>query len=296
MRVVVTGAVGMLGRAVTGEFRRRGDEVILLGRGDLDITGLQPVREALGAARPDVVVNCAAYTDVDGAESDRERALRVNGLGVRNLALACREAGVALAHVSTDYVFDGEKVGSYGIYDAPRPINAYGETKLWGERALAEILDRRYLVRTSWLYGPGGRNFVNTMLRLGREAAAAGRAVRVVDDQRGSPTYIADLARAIADLVSTGCYGTYHVTNQGVTNWYRFAAHIFQVAGLSVDVIPVATSEFPRPARRPRNSAMDPFPLEETLGYLLPSWEDALGRYLAWLTTVTTNNPGSEGA
>ena len=276
-RVLVTGAAGMLGRAVAAEFARRGYEVFALSRQDLDITDFAKARDILRQARPQVVVNCAAYTNVDGAEADYYRALLVNGLGARNIALACREVGAALVHVSTDYIFDGQKSEPYEVYDTPNPLNAYGKSKLWGERAVAEVSGgRHFIVRTSWLFGPGGKNFVDTMLRVGREKGAA----KVVSDQRGCPTYTVDLARAIADLVESSRYGTYHVTNAGSTTWYEFALAIFKLAGLAVEVSPCSTAEFPRPARRPPYSVLDPFPLKETIGYLLPPWEEALERYL----------------
>ncbi|MBE3585680.1 MAG: dTDP-4-dehydrorhamnose reductase [Thermoanaerobacter sp.] len=276
-RVLVTGAAGMLGRAVVAEFRKRGDEVLALSRQDLDITDLTAVRRVLWQACPHVVVNCAAFTDVDGAEASRERAFLVNGLGAKNLALACRDVDASLVHISTDYIFDGRKGEPYKIYDTPNPLGNYGKSKLWGERAVAEVLGgSHYIVRTSWLFGFGGKNFVETMLKIGREKGA----VKVVNDQRGCPTYTVDLAQAMADLVESGRYGTYHVTNSGVTTWHEFALTIFKLAGLAVDVSPCSTGEFPRPARRPPYSVLDPFPLKETIGYLLPPWEDALKRYL----------------
>lgn len=283
MRVLVTGAGGMLGQAVMAELGRRAGhganpvEPAGLTRSELDICDLVSVRRAMGALRPDVVINCAAFTDVDGAQTHPAEAYRVNALGVRNLAVACLDAGAVLVHVSTDYVFDGTKDGPYGVYDPTGPLSVYGASKLWGEECVREILPQHYIVRTSWLFGPGGRNFVETMLRLG----ASGGHLRVVDDQWGSPTYTVDLANAICDLILTGCYGTYHVTNQGVTTWYGFACKVFELAGMKPSVTPVTTDEFPRPAKRPRNSVMDPFPLEETIGRLLPPWEDALARYLA---------------
>lgn len=282
-RVLVTGAAGMLGRAVTAEFGRRGEEVLSLSRRELDITDPAAVRSALWQLRPRVVVNCAAFTDVDGAEASRERAFLVNGLGPGNLALACREVNAVLVHVSTDYIFDGRKGEPYVVYDPPNPLNAYGKSKLWGERAVAEAGGRCFIVRTSWLFGPGGRNFVETMLRIGRERGAA----RVVSDQRGCPTYTVDLARAIADLLESGRYGTYHVTNSGSTTWYEFAAAIFKLAGLEVELAPCSTAEFPRPAQRPLYSVLDPFPLKETTGYLLPPWVDALERYLSERQKIT---------
>lgn len=277
MKVLVTGARGLLGRAVMAELEKRNWPAVALGRAELDITDLAAVRQALAQHRPEVVVNCAAYTRVDQAEADYEAALKVNALGVRDLALACEEAKAVLVHISTDYVFPGDKEEAWGIYDERRPVNAYGKSKYLGERLLESLCSRYYLVRTSWLFGPGGPNFVDTILNLAREREE----IAVVDDQRGCPTYSRDLARAVLDLAATGLYGTYHVTNQGVTTWYGFARRIVELAGAKVRVRPVSSSEFPRPARRPANSALDPWPLAETIGYLLPSWEDALARYLA---------------
>ena len=276
MRVAVTGAAGMLGRDVVAALRERNHDVVALPHAALDITGPERVREEIGRLGPEVVVNCAAYTAVDAAEDDWERALAVNGLGPRNLALACRENGAVLVHVSTDYVFGGHKDTPYGVFDPTGPINAYGRSKLWGELAIRAVHPAFYIVRTSWLFGDGP-NFVRTMLRLGREKAV----VSVVDDQHGAPTFTPDLARALSDLVETGAFGTYHVTNGGATTWCGFAREIFRQRGLPVRVDPCTTGEFPRPAARPANSRLDPFPLRETVGYLLPPWEDALARYLA---------------
>jgi len=280
VRVMVTGAAGMLGRAVAAEFTRRQAEVIPLTRADLDITDLGRVRKVIESSKPEIIINCAAYTNVDGAETEPHRAYLVNGLGPRNLAVACREAGAALAHISTDYVFDGDKPDAYTIHDHPRPLNIYGSSKLWGERALSIIAGSCYLVRTSWLFGPGGNNFITTMLRLGEERGS----VQVVNDQKGCPTYTVDLARAIADLSVSGCFGVYHITNRGNTTWYGFAKEIFTRKGLHIDLTPCDTPAMKRPARRPRNSVLDPFPLEETTGYLLSAWEDALARYIIELT------------
>jgi dTDP-4-dehydrorhamnose reductase len=266
----------MLGQAMVAEFTRWGDEVKPAGHSDLDITDLKAVKDALAALRPDLVVNCAAYTNVDRAESEPQLAMAVNALGPRNLALACSETGTALLHISTDYVFDGQKPGPYTIWDAPAPLNAYGASKLWGENYVRSLMTRYYVIRTSWLFGPGGKNFVTTMLEL----AGRGLPLRVVNDQHGCPTYTADLARACADLVRTGAFGIYHITNQEPTTWYRFAAEIFRNACLDVDLKPIPTKDFPRPAARPANSVLDPYPLKETLGYLLPPWQDALARYL----------------
>jgi len=277
VRIMVTGAAGMLGREVSRAYSRRGDDVVALTRDQLDITDLARVRKLVAECRPEIVVNCAAYTNVDDAETETERAYRVNGLGPRNLALACRENGSSLVHISTDYVFSGRRRQACRIYDRPSPLNVYGASKLWGEKAVRDITGTCYILRTSWLFGPGGTNFVSSMLRLGKERGM----LRVVDDQEGCPTYTADLARAVVDISATGCYGLYHVTNRGSTTWYRYAQEIFRLAGLKAELIPCATRDFIRPANRPFFSVLDPFPLAETIGYLLPPWQDALARYLA---------------
>jgi len=277
MRVLITGAGGMLGQAVTREFQAHRHTVTALNHGGLDITDRQAVRRTLAPHAPEVIINCAAYTRVDQAEVEYDAAVKVNALGVRNLALACKETGTVLVHLSTDYVFDGVQKEPWGIYATRNPLNAYGRSKYLGERFLETIAPRYYLVRTSWLFGPGGSNFVETMLKLARERDT----LNVVDDQWGCPTYTADLARALVDLLASDCYGVYHITNQGATTWCRFAREILATVGCSNDIKPVTTAEFPRPARRPAYSVLDPFPLKETTSYLLPPWPDALKRYLA---------------
>ena len=277
MRVLIAGAGGMLGRQVAGVCRERQDEVFALVRSELDISSPSHVEKALQEIQPQVVFNCAAYTNVDGAETKREEAYAINGLGPRFLALACRRHGAALMHVSTDYVFNGECERPYRVYDPTGPINVYGESKLFGEEAVRESGGRFFIARTSWLYGPGGKNFVDTIAGL----AADRECLRVVDDQHGAPTCTADLARALVDLALTDCYGTYHITNSGATTWFGLAQKVVSALGLPARVEPCATSEFPRPARRPRFSILDPFPLKQTVGALLPAWEDAVERYLA---------------
>ena len=259
------------------EARARGHEVVAAGREELDITDLKAVRRAVADVRPACVINCAAYTEVDGAEVETAKAFAVNALGVRNLASVCRELDVVLVHFSTDYVFDGKKQAPYFIFDPPSPLNAYGRSKLYGEEYLKRIAPRYYLIRTSWLFGIGGKNFVETVLRLAREKGE----LRVVDDQRGCPTYTRDLSRAVLDLIATHAYGVYHITNAGDTTWYGFAREILWAAGLRASLRPIGSEELGRPAPRPANSVLDPFPLQETLGYLLPPWPDALRRYLA---------------
>ncbi len=276
MKVLITGAKGMLGQDVAADARARGHEVIAWDREKIDITVLDNVRQSLSKVCPEVIINCAAYTNVDAAENEEDAALAVNGLGVRNLALACRELDIAPVHFSTDYVFDGSKQGKYGIFDSPNPINAYGRTKLYGEEYLRLISPRYYLVRTSWLFGKGGNNFIETMLRLAQDRSE----LSVVFDQRGCPTFTEDLSRAVLDLIETGAFGIYHITNSGDTTWFDFAKEIMKESGCQVSVCPISTKEFGRPAARPENSVLDPFPLRETVGYLLPDWRDALRRYL----------------
>ncbi|MCG8402014.1 MAG: dTDP-4-dehydrorhamnose reductase [Firmicutes bacterium] len=277
MRALITGASGMLGRDMAKEFCRRGFEVVTLDRGGLDITDLACVNRAFKEHGPHLAVNCAGFTKVDRAESQRREAFLVNGLGPRNLALACGETGAALVQISTDYVFDGRLDRPYEVYDVPGPVNVYGASKLWGERAVLGLLRASYIIRTGWLFGLGGENFVSAMISLGRE----GKPVQVVDDQFGCPTFTEDLARAVSDLAQTGCYGIYHITNQNATTWFKFAGAIFDRSKLVVDLIPCRTRDTGRAASRPGFSVLDPFPLQETIGYLLPRWEDALWRYLS---------------
>lgn len=276
MKVLITGAKGMLGQDMVAEFQRRDYEVHAADHKALDITDIHAVRAAIEALRPDIVVNCAAYTNVDKAESEPEVAMKVNGLGPRNLSLACEAMGAVLLHISTDYVFDGEKDGPYEIWDTPNPINAYGKSKLWGENYVRSLMHRYLIVRTSWLFGKGGRNFVTTVLDL----AKRGEPIRVVNDQRGCPTYTVDLARACADLVESGCFGIYHVTNQGATTWYEFAKEILAQTDEVSELIPIRMEDLARPAKRPRNSELDDSPLKETLGCLMPKWRESLGEFM----------------
>ncbi|MCL6611491.1 MAG: dTDP-4-dehydrorhamnose reductase [Peptococcaceae bacterium] len=276
MRVLITGAAGMLGRRAAEEYASRGAETYPLTRKELDVTDHSAIEKAFADIRPHLVVNCAAYTNVDGAETEKEAALAVNGLAPRLLALACRRHDAALVHVSTDYVFNGRSPRPYLISDPPDPVNVYGASKLMGEQGVREAGCRYYIVRTSWLFGPDGKNFADTILKLAGERDT----LKVVDDQRGSPTYTPDLARGIAGLAGTGIYGTYHFTNSGVTTWCGFAKKILRAAGLKTKVEPCTTAEFPRPARRPANSALDPFPINRVLGCAPPSWEAAVEHYI----------------
>jgi dTDP-4-dehydrorhamnose reductase len=277
-KVLLTGANGMLARDIRRVFERSHSswELVCADRSSLEITSLSHCRSVLWAIRPFAVINAAAYTNVDKAETERELAMAVNALGPRNLAIACEEIGAQLLHISTDYVFDGEKSEPYEIWDMTNPINTYGKSKMWGEKYVQSLMSRWYVVRTSWLYGAGGRSFVKTMLEL----AAKNPTLRVVNDQHGAPTYTLDLAEACLALLESGAFGLYHATNSGITTWYGFAVEIMRQACTNVEVLPISTSEFPRPAKRPKSSSLSPYPLREAIGYLLPEWRESLERYL----------------
>lgn len=284
MRVFVTGAQGMLGQDLVPVLKAAGDEVIASGMQPnedpafvrLDITDLEATKQAIAQARPDVVINCAAYTNVDGAEADPDSAYRVNALGTWNLALACQDAGAAMLLVSTDYVFDGTKGTAYDEYDAPNPQSVYGRSKYAGEQHLQQVLTRFYIARTSWLYGHHGKNFVETILK----AAAERPELKVVNDQWGCPTWTRDLAEAISRLIRTGRYGTYHVTGQGACTWMDFARAIVEMGGMTTPVLPQTTEELNRPAPRPRYSAMRNQALMLTGLPLPPAWKSSLEGYL----------------
>jgi len=276
MKVLVTGAEGMLAKDLVPSLSEQGYEVTALPRSKLDITDLQSVRDAAGACEPGIIINCAAYTRVDKAEEEVHRALAVNGFGVQNLCLVCQERIIPLVHFSTDYVFDGTRDGPYTIYDSPNPLGVYGGSKLLGEKYILWLLNRFYLIRTSWLFGHHGPNFIETMLGLGQTR----KELSVVNDQRGCPTWTRHLSDAVVSLIKTGRYGIYHVTNSEPTTWYDFAREIFRVSGIDIDVVPVSSDQFPRPARRPSNSVLDSFPLPMILGKEMPSWKDALSDYL----------------
>jgi dTDP-4-dehydrorhamnose reductase len=270
--ILVVGANGMLGRDLIALLGDRGHGVDIA---DIDITSLESVLKVIGDLKPKVVINCAAYTDVDGCESNAETAMAVNGEGVGCLAMACRESGALLVQVSTDYIFDGSKGTPYVEDDAPCPLSVYGESKLAGEMNAA-FCPEHLIVRTQWLYGLHGKNFVETMLRLGAEK----NELTVVDDQIGSPTWTVDLARAIIALIDSGCRGTYHAANSEFCSWNGFAKAIFEETGLNVLVRPMTTTELNRPARRPLYSTLDCTKLTSDAGFHPQSWRSALREYL----------------
>ena len=298
MRIFVTGACGQLGCDVMKEIATRGHEGIgadLKVPGEIgasyittDITDREQVRAAIGQVRPDVVIHCAAWTAVDAAEEpeNREKVEAINAKGTRNIAEAAKKCGAAMIYLSTDYVFDGQGTEPWKPdSDAYAPLNVYGRSKLEGELAVRELLDRYFIVRIAWVFGEHGNNFVRTMLRLGREHDT----LRVVNDQIGTPTYTPDLAKLLIDMAETvdrvrpTPYGYYHATNEGgYISWYEFAGEIFRQAGYDTQVIPVTTAEYGlSKAKRPFNSRLDKSKLSENGFERLPDWRDALARYLA---------------
>ncbi|MBI4574960.1 MAG: dTDP-4-dehydrorhamnose reductase [Planctomycetes bacterium] len=265
----------MLGQDLVEVLRSRGHEVTPVDRPEGDVTRLEDCLRIVASARPDVVFHLAAFTDVDGAESREEEAFRTNALGARNVAVAAREACAGVLYVSTDYVFDGTGEGPYPESAEKRPVSAYGRTKDAGEELTRAHNPLYWVVRTSWLYGHGGRNFVETVLRLARER---GR-LTVVDDQHGAPTYTRDLAPALVEVVSRAHAGTYHATNGGLTTWYAFALRVLDLAGVKVPVEPMRSGDLDRPARRPANSALSDRALRRAGIPPLRSWEEALEDY-----------------
>lgn len=275
--MLVTGVYGQLGRALERVATERGFGVTGHDLDTLDICDPTAVHEVVGRSQPDVVVNCAAYTAVDDCETDEATALAVNGTAVANLAFACNSVGARLIHISTDYVFAGDGDRPYRESDPVAPAGAYGRTKLEGER-MARRAERHVIVRTAWLYGHGGGNFVEA---IRRQIDGGATSLRVVADQIGSPTYCDDLATALLDLVASGASGVVHGTNGGATSWHGFAVEIARLLGSEIPVAPVTTAEFPRPAPRPAYSVLDDSRMKTLIGSALPPWQDALARYLA---------------
>jgi dTDP-4-dehydrorhamnose reductase len=280
MRLLVTGAAGMLGRRVVADAERLGHDVVALGHGDLDITDAPNVTRLVAAAEPAAIVNCAAWTDVDGAEAHEARALRVNGEGVANLAHAAASTGARLVHVSTDYVFDGARATPWLESDAVAPLQAYGRTKLAGETAVQDAGANHAIVRTAWLFGIGGPNFVDTMLRLASERDE----VSVVTDQRGRPTWTGHLAPALIELAERReDTGVFHAAGVGDCSWYELAVETFDRAGVRCRVVPATSDSFPRPARRPAYSVLG---TERDPGIVLPAWTDGLAGHLSARTEL----------
>lgn len=276
MKLLVTGVKGQLGYDVCKVLSARGIEHRGVDIEDFDITNAQATHDYIAAYRPDGVIHCSAWTAVDRAEDELEKVRAVNAEGPRNIASVCKEIGAKLVYISTDYVFPGTGDRFYEPDDPTGPLGAYGVTKLEGERAVQALLERYFIVRVSWVFGKNGSNFIKTMLRLAETKSE----LNVVCDQIGSPTYTADLAPLLCDMVVSEKYGVYHATNEGICSWAEFAEEIFRLAGKDVKVNPVPTSEYPTRAARPLNSRMSKAKLEEMGFSRLPDWHDALARYL----------------
>jgi dTDP-4-dehydrorhamnose reductase len=276
MKVVVTGAKGQLGQDVLKQLAKGDFEVYPVDRQQLDITDEQAVASYMERVQPDVILHCAAYTNVDGAETDRDTAYKVNGLGTKYLAQAAGKYDAKMLYISTDYVFDGTASKPYEVDEPTKPLGVYGETKLAGEQFVQEYVNKFFIVRTAWVFGIYGNNFVKTMMRLGEERGEVG----VVHDQVGSPTYTVDLARFMIELMQSEKYGIYHATNEGVCSWYEFAVEIFKQAGMDVKVNPLTTEEFPRPAARPKYSVLSKKKIAEQGFTPFRDWKEALAAYL----------------
>jgi dTDP-4-dehydrorhamnose reductase len=273
MRFTVFGSSGLLGQELVRELRS--EQLTALASADADLRDATRIQDVVRGFRPDWIILAAAYTDVDGCESNRDQAFAVNCEGALNVARAARDSGSRLLFVSTDYVFDGTKTTPYLASDARNPINVYGESKTRAEERLVEILPEVCIVRTSWLFGPGGKCFPATIMKL----TATRPEVSVVNDQRGSPTLTSDLSSTLVQLCHAGARGIVHATNSRNCTWYEFAKEIMRVTGSTTSVKPVTTAEFPRPARRPSYSVMSPDSLH-AYDLHMPSWQDALQRYL----------------
>ena len=276
MKVLVTGVKGQLGYDVANELEKRGHEAVGTDVEEMDITDAAKVREILTEENPDAVIHCAAYTAVDAAEENVELCRRINAEGTENIARVCSELNCKLLYVSTDYVFNGEGERPWEPDDEREPLNVYGQTKCEGELAGEKYVEKFFIVRIAWVFGVNGKNFIKTMLRLGKDHDE----LTVVADQIGSPTYTFDLSRLLVDMIESDKYGRYHATNEGLCSWYEFAVEIFRQAVMDVHVRPVTSEEYPAKAKRPHNSKMDKRKLEENGFERLPEWKDALSRYL----------------
>jgi dTDP-4-dehydrorhamnose reductase len=289
MRVTLFGASGLLGQDLVRELNREQDQLTELSVEDADLRNHARVRDVVRDSRPEWILLLAAYTDVDGCESNRDLAFAVNCDGAVNVAEAAREAGSRLLFVSTDYVFDGSKRSPYQTGDPRNPTSVYGESKARAEERLIDILPEVCIARTSWLFGHGGKCFPATILKLAstRPEISAVPEISVVNDQRGSPTFTRDLASALVKLCRASAHGIVHVTNSGNCSWYEFAAEIVRQSGMPAKVKPVTTAEFPRPARRPAYSVLSPDSLH-AYNIHMPEWQDALRRYLESIPAAST--------
>lgn len=282
MRVLVTGAKGQLGFDVMNELEKRGHVGIGVDVEEMDITNPDIVDKVITESKVDVVMHGAAYTAVDAAEDNVELCRKINAYGTENVAKVCKKLDIPMVYISTDYVFDGQGTRPWEPDDERHPLNVYGQSKYEGELAVQDNLDKFFIIRIAWVFGVNGKNFIKTMLNLAKNHDT----LSVVNDQTGSPTYTYDLARLLVDMMETDKYGFYHATNEGLCTWYEFALEIFRQAGVDVKVVPVTSEEFQAKAKRPSNSRMNKDKLDVMGFERLPSWQDALARYLEILKTM----------
>ena len=276
MKILITGANGQLGRELANQYKeRKGIDLILTGRSDLDISNVKEVYSFVNENKPDVIINCAALTAVDTCESQIDMAYKINAIGPKNLATAANEIGAEIVQVSTDYVFDGNTNKSLTEFDCVNPQTVYGRTKLEGEILVKNHNPKHYIVRTAWLYGDGN-NFVKTIINLSK----TNKTLKVVNDQKGTPTSTVDLARVIIKLIEDKNYGIFHCTCKGECTWYEFTKEIFRLKGIATEVLPCTTDEFPRPAKRPEYSVLRNYMMELTCGDITRTWEQAINEYL----------------
>lgn len=288
MKLLITGGKGQLGCQLKSIIERKSSDIGKLNQvynnveckfidyDELDITNYSEVISYIGSFKPDVIINCAAYTNVDGCENDKDAAFKVNAIGPRNLAIASEKYCIKLLHVSTDYVFNGEGNVSFKEYDVPQPVSVYGKTKLMGEQYVRENCSRYFIVRTAWLYGEWGKNFVYTIMKTAKEKGH----LDVVDDQRGNPTYAEDLAHHILNIILTDEYGIYHCTGTGECSWYDFACKIVEYSGINCTVSPTTSDKINRTAKRPSYSSLDHMMLRTTIGDEMRPWEEALKSFI----------------
>jgi dTDP-4-dehydrorhamnose reductase len=276
MRILVTGVRGQLGYDVVKELEKNNHTAIGVDIEEMDIICYEQVEKVIKEVEVEGVIHCAAYTAVDGAEDNKELCMKINADGTKNIATVCRDLDIKMIYISTDYVFNGSGDDYWKPEDNREPLSVYGESKYQGELAVESLLQKYFIVRTAWVFGENGNNFIKTMLRL----AETKKELNVVDDQVGSPTYTADLAVLLVKMIESKRYGKYHATNEGLCTWYEFALQIFKEAGMEILVNPVTSDAFPVKAKRPHNSRMDKTKLVDEGFDLLPTWQDALSRYL----------------
>lgn len=279
MKVLVTGVKGQLGYDVVKDLKKRGHEPIGVDREEMDLMNNDAIREFIMNTRPEAIIHCAAYTAVDKAEEEVEVCYQVNAEATKVIAECAKELDITLIYISTDYVFDGTKEGEYVETDLPNPINVYGASKLLGEQYVQQLLEKYYIVRISWVFGENGNNFIKTMRRLGSERDE----LNIIHDQVGSPTYTADLAPLLVDMMETNKYGIYHATNEGTCSWFEFANEIFKQSGIEVKTNPITTDQYPTAAKRPMNSRMSKKKLIQNGFNGLLAWKKAVEKFVNYL-------------